>query len=136
MAQIHNMIHALSRLHVEDCRDIIAIDYMLLYFYTVDERKDAGKEAHYFLPACQFRHQWALKRYVGCEGHRRKVFARETVQITLYYRNAFRSRHRLSLIRFYSGNATSCCTPITRADCQETNRMPHGRYADEGQASK
>jgi hypothetical protein len=28
----------------------------------------------------------------------------ETIQITLYYRNVFRSRHRLSRIRFHSDN--------------------------------
>ena len=38
-AQIHNMIHTVNRLHVEDGRDIVAIDYVLLYFYTLDERK-------------------------------------------------------------------------------------------------
>jgi hypothetical protein len=81
-AQIHNMIHTVNRLHVEDRRDIVAIGYVLLYLYTLDERKDAGEEAHDCLPACQLRHQWPLKRYIGCEGHRRKVFARETVQIT------------------------------------------------------
>jgi hypothetical protein len=45
MTQIHNMIHAVNRLHVENGRDIIAIDYVLLYFYTLDERKDASEEA-------------------------------------------------------------------------------------------
>jgi hypothetical protein len=44
-AQIHYMIHTVNRLHVEDGRDIIAIDYVLLYFYTLDERKDASEEA-------------------------------------------------------------------------------------------
>jgi hypothetical protein len=71
MAQIHDMIHTFSRLHIEDGRDIIAIDYVLLYVYTVDERKDACEEAHYRLTARQFGHQWPLKRYAGCEGHRR-----------------------------------------------------------------
>jgi hypothetical protein len=50
-AQIHNMIYTVSRLHVEDGRDVIAIDYVLLYFYTLDERKDAREEAHYRLTA-------------------------------------------------------------------------------------
>ena len=51
MAQIHYMIHAINRLHVEYRRNIIAIDYVLLYFYTLDERKNAGKEAHNRLTA-------------------------------------------------------------------------------------
>jgi hypothetical protein len=44
MTQIYNM-HAVNHLHVENGRDIIAIDYVLLYFYTLDERKDASEEA-------------------------------------------------------------------------------------------
>src|SRR5271156_2605021 len=98
------MIHTVSRLHVKDGRDIIAIDYVLLYSYTLDERKDAGEEAHDRLTARQFRHQWPLKSYAGCEGHRRQVFARETVQITLNDRYVFRSGHRLSPIRFLIDN--------------------------------
>jgi hypothetical protein len=35
------------------------------------------------------------------KGTDEKVFARETVQITLYYRYVFRSRPRFSPIRFY-----------------------------------
>jgi hypothetical protein len=38
-------MHAVNHLHVENGRDIIAIDYVLLYFYTLDERKDASEEA-------------------------------------------------------------------------------------------
>jgi hypothetical protein len=45
MAQIYYVIHTISCLHIEDGRDIIAIDNVLLYFYTVDERKDACEEA-------------------------------------------------------------------------------------------
>ena len=44
MTQIYNMIHAVNRLHVENGRDVIAIDYVLLYFYTINEWKDAGEE--------------------------------------------------------------------------------------------
>ena len=65
------MIHTVNRLHVEDGRNIIAIDYVLLYLYTLDERKDAREEANYRLTARKFRHQRPLKRYAGCEGHRR-----------------------------------------------------------------
>ena len=65
------MIHTVHRLHVKDGGDIIAIDDVLLYVYTLDEGKDAGKEAHNRLTAGQFRHQWPLKRYARCEGHRR-----------------------------------------------------------------
>jgi hypothetical protein len=46
MTQIYNMIHAVNRFHVENGRDIIAIDYVLLYFYTFDERKDASEKGH------------------------------------------------------------------------------------------
>ena len=38
------MIHTINRFHIEDGRNIIAIDYVLLYFYTLDERKDAREE--------------------------------------------------------------------------------------------
>jgi hypothetical protein len=46
------MIDTVNRLHVQDGRNIIAIDDALLYFYTLDERKDAREEAHYRLTAC------------------------------------------------------------------------------------
>ena len=45
------MIHTANRLHVEDSRDIITIGYVLLYFYPLDKRKDAGQEAPYHLTA-------------------------------------------------------------------------------------
>ena len=45
MTQIHNMIHAVDRLHVENGRNIIAIDYVLLYFYTLDEWKMLVRKA-------------------------------------------------------------------------------------------
>jgi hypothetical protein len=70
-AQIHNMIDTVHRLHIENGRDAIAIDYVLLYFYALDERKDAGEESHDRLTASQFRHLWPFKRYVGRERHRR-----------------------------------------------------------------
>jgi hypothetical protein len=87
--QIDNMIHAVNRLHVENGRDIIAVDNVLLYFYTLDKRQNAREETHYRLAARQFRHQWPFKRHAGCERHGRQVFARETVQITFYYRYVF-----------------------------------------------
>ena len=89
-AHIYDVIDTVSGFHVENGHDIIAIDHMLFYVYAVDERKDAGEETHYRVTAAQFRHQWPLKRYAGCEGHRRQVFARESIQITLYYSNLFR----------------------------------------------
>ncbi|MGA9464099.1 MAG: hypothetical protein WBV28_15000 [Terracidiphilus sp.] len=46
------MIDNVNRLHVEDGRNVAAIDYVLFYFYTFDERKDALEEAHYRLTAC------------------------------------------------------------------------------------
>ena len=63
------MIHTVNRLHVEDGHDIIAVDDVLFYFYTLDEWKDAGEETYHHLAASQFRHEWPLKRYVGCERH-------------------------------------------------------------------
>ena len=45
MTHIYNMIHAVNRLHVENGRDIIAIDYVLLYFYTLDEWKMLVRKA-------------------------------------------------------------------------------------------
>ena len=92
-AQIHHMIHPVHRFHIEDGRNIIAIDNVLLDLYALDERKDARQKTHDRLTACKFRHQRPLKRYGWCEGHGRQVFARETMQITLHYRYVFRSRH-------------------------------------------
>jgi hypothetical protein len=46
------MIHSVNRLHVEDGRNIIAIDNVLLYFDTPDEGQNAREEAHYRLTAC------------------------------------------------------------------------------------
>src|SRR5580704_1346860 len=71
MTQIDNMIHAVNRLHVENGRDIIAVDNVLLYFYTPDKRQNAREETHYRLAALQFRHQWPFKRHAGCERHGR-----------------------------------------------------------------
>ena len=42
--QIDNMIHAVNRLHVENGRDIIAVDNVLLYFYTPDKRQNAVRK--------------------------------------------------------------------------------------------
>src|ERR1700722_9764887 len=42
--QIDNMIQAVNRLHVENGRDIIAVDNVLLYFYTPDKRQNAREE--------------------------------------------------------------------------------------------
>jgi hypothetical protein len=42
--QIDNMIHAVNRLHVENSRDIIAVDNVLPYFYTPDKRQNAREE--------------------------------------------------------------------------------------------
>jgi hypothetical protein len=87
--QIHNMIYAVNRLHVENGRDIIAVDKVLLYFYTPDEWQNAREETHYRLATHQFRHQWPFKGHAGCERHGGQVFARETVQIAFYYRYVF-----------------------------------------------
>src|ERR1700691_5619353 len=69
--QIDNMIHAVDRFHVENGRDISAVDNLLFYLYTLDQRKNASEEAHYRLAASQFWHQCLFKRYARCERHRR-----------------------------------------------------------------
>lgn len=79
MNLVENMIYAGHRFHVENSRDIFALDDMLLNLNALNSWHDARQESHYRLPARQLWHPKPLKGDVFGKGHLGHILAHKAI---------------------------------------------------------
>jgi len=80
---VADVLDALIRVHVEDRRDVIAIDDVPLDVCASNTWQDQSQEAHYSLAACERWPRRALEDDAVRKWNVRRVFAGETSQIGL-----------------------------------------------------
>jgi hypothetical protein len=81
MNSVENVVHAVDGFHIEDSRDKISLDNMLLHSNALNGREHSCQKSKYRLPARQLWHSRSFKRYIFRKGDFGQILGRKTTQI-------------------------------------------------------